>query len=59
MDATAEVIERAVWTPPRPASRRPARPNDVDPWAAAAVLLAWGLVPVVVGLLGLQQRDVV
>ena len=32
--------------------------NDVNLWAAAAVLIAWGLVPAAVGRLVVQRRDV-
>jgi ABC-2 type transport system permease protein len=49
----------ASWIPPALGTAISGVTSDVNLWAAAAVLLAWGLVPAAIGLLAVQRRDVV
>ena len=53
------VSDAASWIPPALGTAISGVTTDVNTWAAAAVLLAWGLVPAAVGLLVVQRRDVV
>ena len=53
------VSDAASWIPPALGTAISGVTTDVNTWAAAAVLLAWGLVPAVVGLIVVQRRDVV
>ena len=53
------VSDAASWIPPALGTAISGVTTDVNTWAAAAVLLAWGLVPAAVGLIVVQRRDVV
>ena len=53
------VSDAASWIPPALGTAISGVTTDVNLWAAAAVLLAWGLVPAAVGLIVVQRRDVV
>ena len=53
------VNDAASWIPPTLGAVISGVNNDVNPWAALAVLLAWGLVPAAVGSLAVQRRDVI
>ena len=52
------VNEAASWVPPALGTAISGVTTDVNLWAAAAVLLAWGLIPAAVGLFTVQRRDV-
>ena len=53
------VSDAGSWIPPALGTAISGVTNDVNIWAAAVVLLAWGLVPAAVGLFAVQRRDVV
>ena len=52
------VSDAASWIPPALGAVISGVSTDVSLWAAAAVLLAWALVPAAAGLLAVQRRDV-
>jgi ABC-2 type transport system permease protein len=53
------VNDAGSWIPPALGTAISGVTTDVNVWAAATVLLTWGLVPAALGLLAVQRRDVV
>ena len=51
--------DAASWIPPTLGAVISGVSTDINPWAALAALLAYGLVPAAVGLAAVQRRDVV
>jgi hypothetical protein len=51
--------DAASWIPPTLGTVISGITSEVNVWAALAALLAWGLVPAVIGVVAVQRRDVV
>lgn len=51
--------DAASWIPPTLSTVISGVTDEVDVWAALAALLAWGVIPAVIGVVTVQRRDVV